>query len=71
MNALRVGLKLHGYCDGYFGRNSYSDKRVEAFGADWIVAREENGLPVFANVEPTRIDESVARWAKGASERHR
>jgi len=37
---LRVGDKLYGYCGGEFGRDSYGDKRVEAIGGDWVVARE-------------------------------
>jgi hypothetical protein len=36
---LAVGMVFLGYCGGYFGRNAYGEKRVEAFGADWIVAR--------------------------------
>ena len=43
-----VGSKLYGFCGGYFGRDSYSDKRVEAFGFDWVVAREDSGDVVFA-----------------------
>jgi hypothetical protein len=41
---LRVGDILYGFCGGYFGRDSYKDKRVEAIGADWVVARSDNGL---------------------------
>lgn len=37
---LRVGDPLYGYCGGYFG-DSYWDKRVEAIGADWVVARDD------------------------------
>lgn len=47
MSALRVGDVLHGFCGGWFGRDSYSDKRVEAIGADWVVAREDDDEPVF------------------------
>lgn len=36
---LLSGLVLTGYCNGYFGSHSYEDKRVEAVGRDWIVAR--------------------------------
>ena len=44
-----IGMILHGYCNGYFGRDSYFAKRVEAFGVDWIVARtKESGIPLFA-----------------------
>ena len=37
-----IGTVLYGYCEGYFGRDSYADKRIEAFGADWIVVRESD-----------------------------
>lgn len=36
---VRVGSILYGFCGGAFGRDSYHDKRVEAIGADWLVAR--------------------------------
>ncbi len=39
---LEVGDQLLGYCGGYFGL-SYQDKRIEALGPDWLVARGENG----------------------------
>lgn len=42
---LRVGAVLYGYCGGFFGRDSYGDKRIEAIGADWLVVREEDGTP--------------------------
>lgn len=38
---LRVGDILYGFCGGRFGRDSYTDKRVEAIGSDWVVAREQ------------------------------
>lgn len=47
MKTLMVGQTLYGYCGGYFGRDSYSDKRIEAVGYDWIVVREENGSVNF------------------------
>ena len=40
---LAVGAVLHGFCGGHFGRDSYRDKRIEAVGADWVVARETSG----------------------------
>lgn len=47
---LRVGDVLKGFCGGAFGRDSYADKRVEAVGADWVVAREtDSGCAVFAS----------------------
>ena len=46
---LAVGLVFKGYCQGYFGRDGYGDKRVEAFGADWIVVRHDDGAVNFAS----------------------
>lgn len=41
--SIRVGTKLYGFCGGFFGRDDYWDKRVEAIGADWVVVRYESG----------------------------
>lgn len=57
MTPLRVGDLLYGFCGGYFGRDSYDVKRVEAIGADWVVARGEDGQPVFAQVVPDLLTE--------------
>jgi hypothetical protein len=43
------------YCGGWFGRDSYSPKRVEAMGADWVVARTEDGTVVFADCTPETL----------------
>lgn len=40
---LEVGDVLYGFCGGWFGRDSYDDKRVEARGRDWVVCRTEGG----------------------------
>ena len=39
MTKLLIGQILYGFCGGYFGRDDYGDKRIEAIGADWVVAR--------------------------------
>lgn len=57
---LRVGTILYGYCGGVFGGYSYSNKRVEAVGADWVVAREiEGGEVVFANAPPEAFEDDT------------
>ena len=38
-----IGQQLYGYCNGYFGRDSYSDRRIENIGVDYIVTRNTNG----------------------------
>ena len=40
---LRVGDMVYGYCQGHWGRDCYEDKRVEAIGGDWVVARGGSG----------------------------
>ncbi len=54
MPDLRVGDVLYGYCGGHFGRDSYTDKRVEVIGSDWVVVRSltEEGVPDFAACDP-------------------
>ena len=56
---IRVGTLLFGYCGGAFGRDSYDIKRVEAIGADWIVAHGQSGSgdPVFYQGRPEDLEE--------------
>ena len=63
---LAVGLLFKGYCGGSFGRDGYGDKRVEAFGADWIVVRNERGSTFFASFATQ--DEMLRRVADFAKE---
>ena len=37
---LQVGSILYGFAGGCFGRDSFNDRRVEALGTDWAVARD-------------------------------
>jgi hypothetical protein len=66
---VRIGTVLHGYCEGHFGRDALGPKRVEAIGADWIVARMEDGGIVTATFSylpnaSTELEECLARWEK-------
>lgn len=67
--SIRVGAVLYGFCGGCFGRDSYGDKRVEAIGADWVVAREEDGnrAVVFFTGDPSELEE----YMDPASDPHR
>jgi hypothetical protein len=42
---LEIGDILYGYCDGYFGRDSYYRKVVIGLGGDWVVVRELDYTP--------------------------
>ena len=43
-----IGQTIDSYCDGWFGRDSYGEKTIEAVGPDWIVCRNEAGRCEFA-----------------------
>jgi hypothetical protein len=64
-----VGTRLHGFCGGYFGRDSYGEKVVEAVGSDWIVVREEDGTPNWAYVfDGWPTQEEMLEWTKNRGE---
>lgn len=47
-----------GFCGGAFGRDEYGDKRVEAIGRDWVVARDTStNDPLFYSGDPDRLME--------------
>lgn len=54
---VQVGAVLYGFCGGHFGRDSYTDKRVEAMGADWLVVRNEYGKPEFFSGNVSELQE--------------
>lgn len=67
---LAVGLVFKGYCGGKFGRDGYGNKRVEAFGADWIVVRwfggsyDEGALGFAVFKDQDELLRFVAEYAK-------
>ncbi len=62
-----IGRIIYGYCNGYFGRDSYDNKRIEAEGIDWIVARSiENtsSQPEFASFYSEEEKENLIKiWS--------
>ena len=38
-----VGTRIYGYCEGYFGRDDYSDKIIILDGCSWIVCAYLDG----------------------------
>lgn len=63
-----VGEVLYGFCNGYFGRDSYDDKRVEAVGADWMIVREGE-FPRALTIVPDGIEEMAKEWKNNGRER--
>ena len=72
MKGFVIGEVLKGFCNGYFGRDSYEDKRVEAFGKDWVVCRDKEGhvhfatfdenSPYFVVLPPTKPEHTITFW---------
>lgn len=63
-----IGKKLYGYCDGFFGHDSYENKRIEAIGADWVVVRYVHSNDVdfasFNNDELDKRNSYLETWMK-------
>jgi len=62
-----VGLRLYGYCDGYFDNESYdNDKFIEACGNDWVIAHgiDDNHV-YFAKFENSQeLIKKVKEWSQ-------
>lgn len=64
-----IGKKIYGFCNGFFGRDDYDNKKIESEGVDWIVARETNNstddYPRFAcfNNEEEK-NKYIKKWSK-------
>lgn len=64
-----VGIRLYGYCGGYFGRDSYTDKIIIASGENWLVAKNGYNEVEFASFDNKReMEESIEEWSKEVSE---
>ena len=59
-----VGVTLYGFCNGYFGRDSFRDKVVVSSGSNWIVANEEYGDLCFAEFATFKdMEKLVKEWS--------
>lgn len=60
-----LGVHLYGFCNGFFGRDSYGTKTIINIGKDWIVALED-GYPVVAIFDlgwADQMEEYILKWA--------
>lgn len=60
---LAVGMVFHGHCNGYFGSGSFGDKRVEAFGVDWVVVRDDHGVSLGNFDDQNELLTLAEKWA--------
>jgi hypothetical protein len=68
---INIGRVIYGLCNGFFGRNSYDNKRIEAEGIDWIMAREmePDAKPEFAIFENMQSKQRyIDEWADPKNE---
>lgn len=59
------GATLYGYCNGFFGRDSYGDKTIVEVVGNVLCVREENGAlnsAVIPNDSWVELVESSNRW---------
>ena len=54
---MKIGQKIYGFCEGLFGRDYWGPARIEAFGYDWVVVRDDSGIPWFG--EGKNLDETI------------
>lgn len=61
-----IGRTIYGFCNGFFGSSNYSTKVIEAEGKDWIVARDEEGYPHFADFVnwELEMDKLIEEWTQ-------
>lgn len=67
-----IGRIIYGLCHGKFG-DSYHDKRIEAEGVDWVIARRCDGYgnaePEFASFrDEQEKNEYIAEWSQRPEE---
>lgn len=59
-----VGIKIFGFCNGYFGRDAYADKIIIASGENWIVGRTDDGLNEFASFDSEDdMEQLITEWS--------
>lgn len=67
-----IGTKIHGYCEGYFGRDDYESKIIILEGKKWIVCAyldpdTDYVTCVNFDSEEEKID-CIERWSKREKE---
>lgn len=59
-----TGIQIYGFCNGYFGSDSYSDKVIIASGEDWIVGKSRCDGVEFAKFDdPKEMEECIKGWS--------
>lgn len=60
-----IGKTLYGFCNGYFGRDSYENKTIVYVGEKYILTENEEGVPgvaYFKDMDYMEIEKLVLEW---------
>lgn len=58
-----LGVVLYGFCNGYFGRDSYDDKLIVGIGSDWVVVSYDDGSKGFASFDTyEEMFDCISKW---------
>lgn len=66
-----LGKTLYGYCDGYFGRDSYKNKTIVYTGDNYLLCEDEDGHPclaIFYTKSNNEIKELLKEWTIDSEE---
>lgn len=66
-----IGRIIYGYCEWFFGRDSYDDKMIIGEWYDWIVVQEQwdNWYKSFTTFKNTQSKQQhIDDWANRKSE---
>lgn len=59
-----IGRFIYGFCDGYFGRDSYEDKIIVGEGYDWVVVCSPySGLQFAEFPDGLMKQELIDKWS--------
>jgi hypothetical protein len=64
-----AGIKIYGFCEGFFGRDDYDTKTIIASGDNWIVCKAEGSkYPRFASFEEgwqyDQMEQLIQKWSQ-------
>lgn len=66
-----IGETFYGYCNGYFGRDSYEDKTVVYAGRNYLLCEDEYKHPhlaVFQDESNNEITRLIESWMTDSDE---
>ena len=68
-----LGKNIYGYCNSYFGRDSYETKRIVFAGVNYIVVEHEDalktpGIAYFHDKTKEEVEQLLKDWMDPTNE---